>query len=262
MYKNCVITIVTHKPNPSEYELISFQQCFKVLGNYPIKIVVPQNLNLDVYKSYVPNFNIIYVDPKWLSSVLNYNKLKLSQYFYSLFNEYDYLLTYELDAFVFKDELQYWCTKEYDYIGAPWFEGYSGATADAQLLSVGNSGFSLRKIKSMQQLIRKMFYKEPIDNATYFALLRAYSKRPYHWVRNQLGENYTIQKFCNVNEDIIISERAHKGFKLAPIDEALKFSFEANPAYLFKLNNENLPMGCHAWWKYDFDFWKPFMDIL
>ncbi|MFR6542216.1 MAG: DUF5672 family protein [Butyricimonas virosa] len=25
-----------------------------------------------------------------------------------------------IDAFVFRDELTYWCTLNYDYIGAPW----------------------------------------------------------------------------------------------------------------------------------------------
>ena len=28
---------------------------------------------------------------------------------------------------------------------------------------------------------------------------------------------------------------------------ALKFSFECNPAYLYKYNNRELPFGCHAW---------------
>ena len=30
------------------------------------------------------------------------------------------MLIYQLDAFVFQDDLAYWCQQNYDYIGAPW----------------------------------------------------------------------------------------------------------------------------------------------
>jgi hypothetical protein len=26
--------------------------------------------------------------------------------------------------------------------------------------------------------------------------------------------------------------------------------------------NKNIPMGCHAWWSYDFDFGNPLLRIL
>ena len=48
-------------------------------------------------------------------------------------------------------------------------------------------------------------------------------------------------------------------FKLPNIYTALKFSFEKFPSKCFKENNQQLPFGCHAWGKYEFEFWKPFI---
>lgn len=49
-------------------------------------------------------------------------------------------------------------------------------------------------------------------------------------------------------------------FNIAPVEIALKFSFETTPKQLYKRNNEQLPFGCHAWEKYDPEFWKPFIQ--
>ena len=36
------------------------------------------------------------------------------------------MLIYQLDAYVFKDELLNWANKGYDYIGAPWLPWKNG----------------------------------------------------------------------------------------------------------------------------------------
>jgi len=259
----CII-IPVHSSNPSRYELISFQQCFKILGKHSIKIIAPQGLNLDKYKNVIPEFVTVFIDPKWQSSITGYNKLKTSRFFYNLFSEYKYLLTYELDAFVFKDDLAYWCGKGYDYIGAPWFEGFDVSPENANLIGVGNSGFSLRKIDSVQNVLANLFYKNPSEyNSGYLNLTKAYIKMPFRWFMNQLGENYTVQNYYDYYEDIFFSFTTpmyFKNFKIAPKEEALKFSFEVKPERLFELNNHKLPMGCHAWWRYNLNFWRPFIE--
>ena len=45
--KKVVVVIPLHSETPNELELISFQQCFKILGKHPIKIVAPEGLNLE-----------------------------------------------------------------------------------------------------------------------------------------------------------------------------------------------------------------------
>jgi len=156
--KVCVV-ISVYDARPSYYELISFQQCFNILKKHSIYVIAPHDLDLSAYKNVVPHFDVKYVDKRWLASKLDYNKFKLSQYFYSLFEGYTYLLTYELDAFIFNDDLDYWCQKDYDYIGAPWFDEYD--TVLGNILTVGNSGFSLRKIPAIQHGIKHIYYVDP-----------------------------------------------------------------------------------------------------
>lgn len=260
----CVIVIPIHNDCPSIYELVSFQQCFKILSKHPIKIVAPHGLSLNKYKKVISNFETIYIDPHWQSSLIGYNQLKMSLNFYNLFKEYEFLLTYELDAFIFRDDLEYWCNKEYDYIGAPWFEGFGNATSDAKLIGVGNSGFSLRKIKATQKVIKLMYFKNPEDfKYGRKKILEAYCKMPFKWLRTIIDDNYKISFNGQVHEDMLIKmigDYFHKDFKIAPICEALQFSFEVRPERLFELNDYHLPTGCHAWWRYNLNFWKPHIE--
>src|ERR1700761_5791368 len=111
--ETCIIIIPVHKPDPTKYELISFVQCYKILYKHTIRLIAPAELDVSEYEKAVPECKVIRISPKWQANLLNYNKLKLSMFFYNLFGGYKYLLTYELDAFVFKDELGYWCDKDY-----------------------------------------------------------------------------------------------------------------------------------------------------
>lgn len=260
--KLCVVVIPIHSDCPTAYELISFEQCFKILHQHEIKIIAPLGINLDKYRAIISVFDVIFIDPIWQSSIENYNKLKLSSYFYKLFNDFDFLLTYELDAFIFKDEVVYWCEKNFDYIGAPWFLGFDQANTN-EIIGVGNSGFSLRKISSMENAIQKIYFKEHV----HFRISK--KKRFLNTIRMPLdyfnmwrNKNNTIQIARHFNEDWFVSYVIPKhigDFSIAPINDAIKFSFEVKPDYLFEINNQTLPMGCHAWNKYDFEFWKPHM---
>ncbi|HMC84001.1 MAG TPA: DUF5672 family protein, partial [Chitinophagaceae bacterium] len=49
-------------------------------------------------------------------------------------------------------------------------------------------------------------------------------------------------------------------FKVPDYKTAAAFAFEMQPHRLYILNNNQLPFGCHAWWKYDLDFWKPHIE--
>ncbi len=212
----------------------------------------------------VPHFETIFINPKWQSAIHNYNKLKTSRFFYNLFSDYDFLLTYELDAFVFRDDIAWWCDKGYDYIGAPWFEGFYYPKEDAPLISVGNSGFSLRKIKPIQKVLKSMHGRNPLDTDNSITnLLRVYLKIPLRRLMSLTGENYNVVKDYWLSEDRFFSlavPLVYKDFRVAPISDAVKFSFELKPERLYEINNNQLPMGCHAWWRYNLSFWKPFIE--
>jgi hypothetical protein len=48
-------------------------------------------------------------------------------------------------------------------------------------------------------------------------------------------------------------------FKIAPVSEALKFAFEIAPRKCLTLNHGQLPFGAHAWFRYDREFWEPYL---
>jgi len=64
-----------------------------------------------------------------------------------------------------------------------------------------------------------------------------------------------------VNEDIfwgVYVPRVYKWFRVAPFEEAYKFSMEYNCEKLFELNQRQVPFGCHQWYKGEFlKFWTP-----
>ena len=66
----------------------------------------------------------------------------------------------------------------------------------------------------------------------------------------------------NKNEDLFIADRAkhyYPDFKIAPLEVALRFGFESVPRYCYEQNGHKLPFGCHAWERYDPEFWEQFL---
>jgi hypothetical protein len=64
------------------------------------------------------------------------------------------------------------------------------------------------------------------------------------------------------SDERFIANRAshyYPAFKIAPLETALRFAFECVPRYCFEKNNHKLPFGCHAWQKYDREFWEPYL---
>lgn len=256
-----VVVVPVHSESPSAYELISFAQCFSVLKYRDIVVIAPEGLNLSEYNKCIPEFNTRFIDRRWQSSVLNYNKLKLSRYFYRLFKDYEFLLTYELDAFVFRDELDEWCEMPYDYIGAPWFIGYDQPTKE--FLGVGNSGFSLRRIEAVVKLLDQMYDSGKSFQAQKQNTIKIKAKLGLFKLLSLGRENYSIQRFTSLYEDQFlcgVAAKINTEFRIAPINDAMRFSFETNPEFLFEANDRQLPMGCHAWWRYNLAFWKPHIE--
>lgn len=244
-------------------EEISFRHLRHFLGEYPIYLIAPQGLKIDC-----PDFRIKRFDDKFFRDVFSFSKFMLSRQFYEPFIEYKYMLIYQLDGLVFSDQLRPWCEMDFDYIGAPWLkfkdrpnQGFS---------RVGNGGFSLRKIENFLKVIDSRRYlreRQPYWKDLFFAPLydiqnlnmpRRFLKRlrVFREVRKGVGSylsRYTL------NEDRFWSDRArlfYPDFKIAPVEVALRFSFEAAPRYCFERNNYRLPFGCHGWTKWDRNFWE------
>ncbi|WP_028297186.1 DUF5672 family protein [Olivibacter sitiensis] len=227
------IVIPVYKEIADPVEKRSFWQCMDILVGYPIVLVVPQSLNTTYYETLAKKPLIIERFPnEYFLDITSYSRLLVSRLFYKRFLTYEYILLYQLDAWVFRDELALWTGKGYDYVGAPWLEAppiTSGKKPIINLSSklvnkVGNGGLSLRKVKSHL----------------------AWSK----WTR-------FLFIFLPKNEDVLWT--LFVPFKKPNAREALHFAFERSPRKSFELINEQLPMGCHAWQKYEPSFWSQFI---
>ena len=146
-----VIAIPCYRKGLDREEKASLLQCSKVFGSkYDIVFCIPEDLDCSTYLDIVPHAQVKRFDNKFFSSVSTYSWLLLTPDFYLRFYEYEYMLIYQLDAWVFRDELEEWCKKGYDYIGAP-FVLKSG---DVESVIVGNGGFSLRRISAVLRVLQ------------------------------------------------------------------------------------------------------------
>jgi hypothetical protein len=209
-----------------------------------------------------------------------YNRLLLKEEFYRAFAEHEYILIYQLDCLVFTSNLVEWCRKGWDYVGAPWLNNPDNPAEG--FLTVGNGGLSLRRVTSAlavlnsKQLLEdpkergrktgrrsKLLYERldfaPKLKRTIVATKTFLHRYGYH---NKVGWHVRELAKTKSNEDLFWSFDAPKimaAFRIPSPEEALEFSFELAPRYCFTLNSGRLPFGCHAWAKYDREFWEPFL---
>lgn len=160
MNNNCCVVIINHTETLSNDEKRSINKAFEVFGGKrDIFIVLPENIKTNEYEVYADKSKILKVNSEWLSTYKAYNKTLCSSDFYKLFIDYNYILIYQTDCWVFEDRLDYFMGLGYDWYGAAWpHEG------DA----VGNGGFSLRKISKMLELTNKYSNDNGINEDLWF----------------------------------------------------------------------------------------------
>lgn len=271
MEQTVTIVIPVYKDTLTEMERISFARCCEVLGKYPVSLVTPAGMDISAYREVAAHFPSVHLgqtvfDRSFFTSVQAYNRLMLSKPFYEAFREFAYMLVYQLDAYVFRDELAFWCSKGYDYIGAPWFRKIWKFQSSTRLWAAGNGGFSLRKIDACLRILDYKGKFKPCSSWFRFhnSVLLKLKKLPFGALKS-LPYGNTVDFYVAVNrqtEDMfwaMDTAESYAGFRIAPVEEAIRFAFECHPSFLYTLNGEQLPFGCHAWNRYEPDFWKRFI---
>lgn len=225
--KLAAVVIPMYKERLTDLEKISLHQCLATLKRYDIILAVPDKLSAQFFFDTMIH-RVERFDNAYFESVKTYNCLMLTKEFYERFIDYKYILVYQLDAFVFSDKLECFCNMDYDYIGAPWLYGmFRFIDCEHNVWYVGNGGFSLRKTESFIKLLDE---------------------------RGSLAS-------CNRDaEDVFFASMSDSNFKVAPPEVAMKFSIETDVRKCYEKNNKQLPFGCHAWERYDIEFWKPYIE--
>ena len=250
------VVIPIYQASLSQQERKSLSQAYKILRMYPLVVIKPNHLDLSELVTEFPKLSFISFADSYFKGISGYNRLMLAKEFYESFLDCTYILIYQLDAYVFRDELREWCNKGYDYIGAPWlqrpvyklpvisgimhlihsYHKFRGKPSKQDLYGkIGNGGLSLRKVASHYRITCE---------------------------QNERIDHYLAQKRYHLyNEDVFWATEAN-GFTYPKVKEAIRFSFDKYPGYCYKLNNRQLPFGCHSWYKRKMKkFWMDFIPF-
>lgn len=244
------IAIPVFRTKPEWFEEISIKQAIKILNHYDHMLVVPAGLDVSVAKSWFAaagkSVSVVEFDQAYFQHPQSYNRLMLMEDFYRKFPNYDYVLIHQTDAYVFRDDLDYWTSMGYDYVGAPWIN-WIHSSYQAKRLSwptriqwrlgrrrfdaVGNGGFSLRRVSKMLALLSSLQH----EAATY-----------------------------HLNEDFFFAfevKRLGYDIQIPGVQESLAFAFDENPETAFEMSGKKWPMACHAWPRYK-SFWQQFIPSI
>jgi hypothetical protein len=247
-------------------ERVSYRHLTAFLGSYDRFLVVPRGLPLRLDGCTHLEFS-----PKYFGSMAAYNRLTYLPEFYRTFAEYKYILMYHLDALVFCDDLIRWCDTDMDFIGAPWLP-----CPDLPWVKepgVGNGGFALMKVQTMLRVLENRYAADPLSywkdlasrnlsrfmgpfEATSGERSTRHTPVARAWRRIQATETNRVLN------DVFWGLHAKKyvpGFQVPEWTTALRFAFEAAPRRCFEMTGRTLPFGCHAWARYDREFWTPYL---
>jgi Protein of unknown function (DUF5672) len=188
----------------------------------------------------------------------DYSDLLISAPFYEAFAEYDFLLVHQLDCLVLSDELESWCERGFDYVGAPWVRrGPDGPF----FAGVGNGGLSLRRVETFLRVLE--LAGGPLERARLATAQAAAAARRFvvrlprvrAAARAALGARYRYEdKFWSNDAPRLLS-----GFRIPPAEVAIAFAFETEPRFCLERNGGRPPFGAHAWALHDRAFWEPYL---
>ena len=211
------VLIPVYQNNLDDLEKFDLENNIRKLWMYDIRLVMPQSLDFFLHIE-TDNIDIIRFDDYYFKDFNSYSRLMMSDEFYQTFEKYEKILICQLDAYVFNDQMDYFCTLPYDYIGAPAFIRFH-EDGKYELLP-GNGGFSLRDVRSTLRLLRN------------------HSRERNEW---------------KGTEDMFFVSCAMKypdEFCMAPVSIAATFAFDRFVSVMYERTHKQLPFGIHAWHKY------------
>jgi hypothetical protein len=280
---SCVVVVPLHTLELHANEVAALANALEKLSDHEFVLLhkhsIPPRQLLDrLGLRMVERKRAIYcmaVADECLASIKSYNSMLMQAWFYRLFKAWDYLLIFQLDAWILGSNLLDWLQKKYSYVGAPWTGELGPDTPDS---GVGNGGLSLRKVKDMLAIFedQKRLRSVPVFRLGFLAwrmtLFRLYDRFPvWQWpllflkrvilfVRMSLGWHNTLDYFIGIGiqEDHVLGiyvPHVFPWFRLPPMEEAAEFAIEANPRRTREYYGIKRPFGCHAWEKFDRKFW-------
>ncbi len=273
------MVVFTHRPDVSPWERVGLDQCAAVLGRHDLHLVCPRGMPTDAYEALLPGLRIVHVPPRRMAGYLAYSDLKTSSMLFRHFGErYRFTLCHEPDVFVFRDDLDEWCERGYHYVGAPFWKPSPEPGGEPFMPGGGNSGFSLRdndahvRVNRTLRLLERptSFRRAPAGSSLATRLrdvplvtLKALGigNSTNEWLRNPYlrwrGNTYYEDVFWSQMVPLVLP-----WFRVADPLTSLEFSFELEVERCFELAGGRLPFGCHGWYRFALDVWRPHIEAL
>lgn len=240
MAASVVVLIPIYKPELDPAERFSLDKSLSFLVDRDVRFIGPQGLDETYYAEIYPDVSIERFAAPCFESIIEYNRLLLNPDFYARYSSFDFMLILQTDAILLRDDLDFWCARPFDYVGAPWpktfeiflniglFEGQFGKHIH---VGVGNGGLSLRRINKCINLLKEFPVEVGVFNYT------------------GSSEDLFFSVMGSLSSDFVIPNEI----------TASMFSMEGKPSYYFRVNGGCLPMGGHAWTKNEVEFWLHLM---
>ena len=266
--KRVAIMVPLPSPELGPDDEISMRHLRAHLDHYDKFLLVPRGMTVNM-----PDFQVIQLDHKHFGSAANHNRMLYLPEFWEHFHDYEFVLMYHLDALVFSDQLNEWCDKGYDFIGAPFI--HCEDSPWVKIERVGNGGFALYRVPSVLRVLWNRYQQRPTkyfeDRHWKWIELQKKVLKPLRaavpqWLRGTLTDplRNTVKRFDHIEANELGNDgfwadeakRYYPEFKVAPLDDGLRFAFEVAPRTCLERNNGNMPFGCHAWARYDRGFWE------
>lgn len=239
--RNVAVVVPIYQAQLSELEHFSLRHSLAQLQKgRAVFFVGPEGLDMSRHAVDFPGIPFIPFESSSFSSVQGYSRLLMSKAFYQRFDQHEFMLILQTDAILLKDELDTWCARPYDYVGAPWPDGleilinlgrFEGGLGKRIRTHVGNGGLSLRRIPKCIALLEE--FPEAVD----------------YFVKTGSSEDLFFGFMGPVSLDFVMPNEF----------VASTFALELKPEYYHAVNQQRPPMGGHAWWKYNPAFW---LDLL
>lgn len=257
MVASIAIVVPTYRDRLTVDEEISLRHLELVLDGRPRYLVAPRSLGPER-----AGFEVASFDDDYFQSVDSYSRLLLEPSFYRRFEDYEFVLIYQLDCLVFRDELDRFAAAGFDYVGAPWLE--TRKRPERGFSRVGNGGLCLRRVEACLRVLET----EGPGPRTVSTLLRLARRRePQNWrqrlrVARETAEGVArYRRVYSLNEDHFWCDRAplfDPQFRVADVATGLAFSFDEAPRFAYSILG-GLPMGCHGWHRRERAFWEPYL---
>lgn len=112
------VIIPIFNPVLTSFEQKILDHCLLALHKYAFIFVVSEKAQLAGLKERYQHVDFISFNEKYFESRRSFANLLLMEGFYERFSWSEFLLVHELNSWIVKDELHYWCKQGYDFLKA------------------------------------------------------------------------------------------------------------------------------------------------